>query len=84
MANQLISIISPISGVFYRKPAPDEPPFVEVGTEVKKGQPLGLLETMKVFTKIKSTAEGIVEEILLQDEETVAKGQVIFHLKPKG
>ena len=84
MATELISIISPISGVFYRNPAPDEPAFVEVGTEVKKGQPLCLLETMKVFTKIKSTVEGTVEEIALQDEETVAKGQVLFRLKPKG
>jgi len=73
-----------MSGIFYRKPAPDQEPFVEVGTEVKKGQPLCLLETMKVFTKVKSTAEGIVEEILLKDEETVAKGQVIMRLKPKG
>lgn len=84
MTTTLISIISPISGVFYRRPAPDQDPFVEVGTEVKKGQPLCLLETMKVFTKVKSTADGIVEEILLQDEETVAKGQVIIRLKPKG
>jgi acetyl-CoA carboxylase biotin carboxyl carrier protein len=84
MSAALTPVTSPVSGVFYRKPAPDQPPFVEVGSTVKKGQTLCLLETMKVFTKIKSHMDGIVEEILPQDEDIIEKGQVILHLKPKG
>jgi len=67
-----------MSGVFYRKPAPDQPPYVEVGTEVKKKQVLGLLETMKVFQKIKSPADGTVTEIVAENESPLSDGALIF------
>ena len=47
-----IEVRAPMSGVFYRKPAPDHPPYVEVGETVKKKQIIALLETMKVFQKV--------------------------------
>ncbi|MFO7964105.1 MAG: biotin/lipoyl-containing protein [Desulfobacterales bacterium] len=49
-----VEVRAPMAGVFYRRPAPDQPPYVEVGDDVKKKQVLALLETMKVFQKIKS------------------------------
>jgi acetyl-CoA carboxylase biotin carboxyl carrier protein len=67
-----------MSGVFYRKPSPEQPPYVEVGTEVKKKQVLGLLETMKVFQKVKSPAKGKVVEIVAEDETPLKDGDVIF------
>jgi len=81
MSESLSSVISPLSGVFYSKPAPDQPAFVEPGTAVKKGQTLCLLETMKVFTKVKAPADGVVAEIAVEDESTVEKNQVIMKIQ---
>jgi len=81
MSDNLKSVISPISGVFYRKAAPDQPSFAEEGTRVKKGQTLCLLETMKVFTKIKAPVDGVVAEIFIEDESTVEKNQVLMKIQ---
>ncbi len=67
-----------MSGVFYRSPAPEEPSYCEVGDVVKKKQVLGLLETMKVFQKVKSTANGTVVEILCENEQALKDGDVMF------
>jgi biotin carboxyl carrier protein len=76
-----IEVRAPMSGVFYRRPSPDQPPYVEVGDTVKKKQVLALLETMKVFQKIKSPAEGKVVEIIAQNESPLADGDLIFILE---
>ncbi len=73
-----IEVKAPMSGVFYRKASPEEPAYVEVGDTVKKKQVLGLLETMKVFQKIKSPAAGTVLEIVAQNETPVKDGEVMF------
>jgi len=81
MSENMIPVMSPLSGVLYRKSAPDQPSFVEEGSQVKKGATLCLLETMKVFTKVKSPVDGVVAEISIGDEETVGKNQVIMKIK---
>jgi len=73
-----IEVRAAMSGVFYRTPSPEEPPYVEVGTEVKKKQVLGLLETMKVFQKVRSPVDGKVAEILVENETPLKDGDVIF------
>ena len=73
-----IEVRAPMSGVFYNKPAPDQSPYVEEGSEVKKKQVLALLETMKVFQKIKSPAKGKVVEILVENETALGDGDVMF------
>lgn len=73
-----IEVRAPMSGIFYRKPSPEEPPYVEVGTEVKKKQVLGLLETMKVFQKVKCPVDGRVAEILVENETPLKDGDIIF------
>ncbi|MBW1682430.1 MAG: acetyl-CoA carboxylase biotin carboxyl carrier protein subunit [Deltaproteobacteria bacterium] len=73
-----VEVRAPMSGVFYRKPAPDQPPYVEVGARVKKKQVLGLLETMKVFQKIKSPAKGKIVEIVPEDETPLKDNDLIF------
>lgn len=73
-----IEVKAAMSGIFYRKPSPEEPPYVKVGTEVKKKQVLGLLETMKVFQKVKSPANGKVVEIVAQDETPLKDEDVIL------
>lgn len=76
-----LEVRAPIAGVFYRKPSPEDPPYVEVGDTVKKKQVLCLLETMKVFQKIKSPADGKVVEIVAQNEEPVADNGVLMILE---
>ena len=76
-----IEVRAPMSGVFYRRPAPDQPSYVEVGDLVKKKQVLGLLETMKVFQKIKSPSNGKVLEILPASEAALKDNDLIFVLE---
>ncbi len=73
-----IEVKAPMSGVFYRRPSPDQPPYVEVGDTVKKKQVLGLLETMKVFQKIKSPVAGKIVEIAPENETPVADLALMF------
>ena len=73
-----IEVRAPMSGVFYRSPAPDQPPYVEVGDTVKKKQVLALLETMKVFQKIKSPSAGRIAEIVAENEVSLADGALMF------
>ena len=71
----------PMSGIFYRKPSPDEPSYVEVGDVVKKKQVLALLESMKIFQKVKSPAVGTVVEILAENEQALADDDLMFVLE---
>ena len=73
-----VEVKAPMSGVFYRKPAPDQPAYVEVGDTVKKKQVLALLETMKVFQKVKSPVNGKVAEILVENETPLKDGDSMF------
>ncbi len=73
-----IEVRAPMSGVFFRRSAPDQPPYVEVGDTVKKKQVLALLETMKVFQKIKSPAAGKIVEIIAENESPLADEDLMF------
>ena len=73
-----IEVRAPMSGVFYRRPSPDEPVYVEVGDTVKKKQVLALLETMKVFQKVKSPVAGKIVEILVENEIPVGDEDLMF------
>jgi acetyl-CoA carboxylase biotin carboxyl carrier protein len=76
--NSNYEVRAAMSGVFYACPAPDQPPYVEIGSVVKKKQVIGLLETMKVFQKIKSPADGKVAKIVAENEKPVADGDLLF------
>ena len=78
MAAKRVEVRAPMSGVFYRQPGPDEPPYVEVGDTVKKKQILALLETMKVFQKVKSPANGKIIEIVPENETPLKDDDLIF------
>ncbi|MGE5248284.1 MAG: acetyl-CoA carboxylase biotin carboxyl carrier protein [Verrucomicrobiota bacterium] len=75
-------IVSPIVGTFYRAPAPDSAPFVEVGTHVVKGQVLCIVEAMKIMNQIESDATGTIAAILVENAQPVAYGQPLFHVLP--
>jgi acetyl-CoA carboxylase biotin carboxyl carrier protein len=79
-AGTLIS--SPFVGTFYRAPAPHAPPFVDVGTVVKKGQTLCIVEAMKLMNEIESEVAGKVVEILVENGTPVEFGQKLFRVLP--
>jgi oxaloacetate decarboxylase alpha subunit len=78
-----IIIKSPMVGTFYRAPAPDAPPFVEVGQDVEVGQVVCIIEAMKLMNEIKSEVAGQLADILVQNGEAVEFGQALFSLEPK-
>ena len=71
------NVQTPLPGVFYRKPSPDADNFVEPGDEVTEGQVIGLVEVMKSFSELKSTAAGTLKEFLVENEDEVSVGQDI-------
>jgi len=76
-------IVSPIVGTFYRSPAPDAAPFVEVGTRVVKGQVLCIVEAMKIMNQIESDTTGAIAAIIVENAQPVAYGQALFHITPE-
>jgi acetyl-CoA carboxylase biotin carboxyl carrier protein len=75
-------VTSPFVGTFYRTPAPDQPPFVEVGSTVKKGQVLCIVEAMKLMNEIEAEKAGKVAEILVENGQPVEFGQALFRIEP--
>ena len=77
-------VTSPMVGTFYRRPAIDAEPYVEVGDMVKKGDVLCIIEAMKLMNEIESDVSGKVVEILLEDGQMVEYGEVLFRVDPNG
>jgi len=74
-------IRSPIVGTFYRSPSPDQPPYVETGSIVKKGQTLCIVEAMKLMNEIDSDIDGKIAEICLEDGAAVEYGTPLFRIE---
>lgn len=74
-------ITSPMVGTFYRKPAPDAPNFVEVGSTVSEGQTLCIIEAMKVMNEIKAECSGIICALVATDGNPVQYGDILFRIK---
>ncbi len=72
---------SPIVGTFYRAPAPDADPFVEIGSRVKKGQVLCIIEAMKLMNEIESDVDGEILEIYPQNGQPVEFGEPLFAIR---
>jgi acetyl-CoA carboxylase biotin carboxyl carrier protein len=81
---KLIEVKSPMVGTFYRAPAPEAPPYIEVGSVVHKGQTLCILEAMKLMNELPSEVDGIVREILAENADPVQYGQVLVRIEPQG
>lgn len=82
--SNLEDVKSPMVGTFYRAPAPDAPPYVEVGSMVTKGQTLCILEAMKLMNELQAEVDGVLREILVEDADPVEYGQVLFRVEPSG
>lgn len=80
--SKYITVKSPIIGTFYRKPAPDKPLFVEVGSVVSKGDVLCVIEAMKLFNEIESEFSGKIVKVLVDDASPVEFDQPLFLIDP--
>ncbi|MFM7309596.1 MAG: acetyl-CoA carboxylase biotin carboxyl carrier protein, partial [Flavobacteriales bacterium] len=77
-----IEIRSPMIGTFYRSPSPDKPPFIEVGTIIKPGDQVCVIEAMKLFNEIESEISGKVVKVLVNDASPVEFDQPLFLVEP--
>lgn len=73
-------VVSPLVGTFYSSSSPEAESFVKVGDTVKKGQVLGIVEAMKLMNEIESEYDGVVEEIMVGNEDVVEYGQPLFRI----
>lgn len=77
LPKHLVKITSPMIGVFYRRPSPDSPSFVEVGDMIEEGQTIGLIEAMKVFSEVPSEVAGRVVDIPVENAKLVQAEDVL-------
>jgi len=80
---RLVTISSPIVGMFYRSPSPDAPHFVEEGSVVKKGQVICIIEAMKLMNEIESDTDGVVSKVLVENGQPVEYGEPLFLIEPR-
>lgn len=78
----LVPIKSPMLGTFYRRPAPGQPPYVDIGSFVKEDDTVCLLEVMKVFNSVKAGVRGYIVKICAESGELVEYGQTLFLVRP--
>ena len=78
MGDKIYEVLSPVMGTFYRASAPDNPPLVEVGQKIKASDILCVIESMKIFTELRSEYSGVVKDILVENEDPVMKKQVLM------
>ncbi len=78
---KIVDIVSEMVGTFYRAPSPDDPPFVEVGDLVKRGDPVCIIEAMKLMNQIESEVSGKIVEILVENAQPVEFGQVLMRVE---
>jgi acetyl-CoA carboxylase biotin carboxyl carrier protein len=81
-SEKFLEVISPMVGTFYRSPAPDEPPFVDVGDRIRPGQTVCIIEAMKLMNDLESEVAGEIVEILAKNGEPVEYGQVLMRVIP--
>ncbi len=81
-ASNLAEVESPMVGTFYRAPAPDADPYVQIGDHVRVGQTLCILEAMKLMNELEAEVSGTIKEICVESAEPVEYGQVLFRIAP--
>ena len=74
-------VVSPMVGVFFAAPSPDAKPYVSVGSKVKKGDVLCIIEAMKLMNEITADADGVVEEICVRNKDVVDCGLILFRIR---
>jgi acetyl-CoA carboxylase biotin carboxyl carrier protein len=82
LAKKTVEIKSPMIGTFYRSGNPDTPPFVSVGDKITKGQPVCIIEAMKLFNEIESEVSGTIVKVMVENASPVEYDQVLFVVEP--
>ena len=77
----VVFVTSPFVGTFYRSPSPDAPPFVEVGSVIREGQALCIVEAMKLMNEIEADCAGTITEILVENGKPVEFGQKLYKVR---
>jgi acetyl-CoA carboxylase biotin carboxyl carrier protein len=80
----VVSITSPFVGTFYRAPSPDAKPFVDVGTDIRAGQVICIVEAMKLMNEIEAEIAGTIVEILVENGKPVEYGDALFKVRKPG
>jgi acetyl-CoA carboxylase biotin carboxyl carrier protein len=80
-SDNLTKVVSPLNGTFYATSAPDNPPFVSVGSQVGPGTVLCMVEAMKIFNELKAETSGKIVKILVKNAEAVKEGQELFWIE---
>lgn len=80
--DKYVTVKSPMIGTFYRSPSPDKPVFVEVGSTIKKGDAVCIIEAMKLFNEIESEVSGTIVKVLIDDASPVEYDQPLFLVDP--
>jgi acetyl-CoA carboxylase biotin carboxyl carrier protein len=81
LPENVVPLVAPMSGVFYRAASPDSPPYVEVGQPVEPGETVGLIEAMKLFNDVTVEVSGTVLQVLAQNEEQVEAGAPLMYIE---
>lgn len=74
-------IVSPMVGTFYRASNPEEPPYVEVGKRISKGEVVCIIEAMKLMNEIEAESDGVIRNVLVEDAQPVEYGQPLFSIE---
>ena len=78
-----VTVTAPLTGTFYRASNPEHPPLAEVGDTVEEGQPVGIIEAMKVFSEVLADRAGVVTQFVVKNGQVVEQGDAILHLDPE-
>ncbi|MDH4028364.1 MAG: acetyl-CoA carboxylase biotin carboxyl carrier protein [Nitrospirota bacterium] len=81
-APNYVTVTSPIVGIFYTASSPESPPFVSIGSSVRKGQVLCIVEAMKLMNEIECDTDGTIVKILVENGQPVEYGKPLFHIEP--
>ena len=80
-SDEFEKIVSPMVGTFYRAPNPEEPPYVEVGKRIRKGEVVCIIEAMKLMNEIEAESDGVIRAVLVEDSQPVEYGQPLFSIE---
>ena len=81
-SSKYLEVKSPMIGTFYRSPNPDSPAFVAVGDKIEKGQPVCIIEAMKLFNEIETEVSGTIVKVMVENASPVEYDQVLFLVDP--
>lgn len=76
------AVVAPLTGIFYARPSPDEPPYVELGIHIEPDHVVGLIESMKMFNEVTADIAGVVHEIAVENGALIEAGQPIIYVEP--